>query len=241
MRITKSMTPYKAGRHALFLVVHSTPNTEEEDIAILSGKTDREVSAHYAIRQNGEIIQFVDESECAWHCGQSWWSGLMHRDMNACSIGIELLNPHPNEQKFGMTPFPLEQIASLIALSKDIVTRHRIRADRVLGHQDIAPHRKSDPGKLLPWDQLAASGVGLWPELNDDRMSTSFPTESDMKTRLAYYGYDTRSWENVMVRQNVIAAFQTHFSPQKITGIMDAHDYAVLDYLCHQKASLESL
>lgn len=115
-----------------------------------------EVSAHYLIAMDGTIFRLVDENQRAWHAGQSFWplEGRDETDMNSASIGIELDNPgHSN----GLVPFPAAQIESLIGLCCDIMQRWAIPLDNIIGHSDIAPGRKQDPGPLFPWEQVRAA------------------------------------------------------------------------------------
>ena len=116
-----------------------------------------QVSSHYLIDESGEISQLVPEARRAWHAGVSSWEG--ETDINSRSIGIEISNCG---HALGYTEFPDGQIDAVIALSRDIVRRHHIRADRVLAHSDVAPARKQDPGEKFPWARLAAAGIGHW-------------------------------------------------------------------------------
>ena len=116
-----------------------------------------EVSAHYVVMEDGHIVQCVPESRRAWHAGVSSWAG--ETDINSCSIGIEIANPGHD---YGYPDFPRRQTAAMIALCRSILTRHRIPANRVLGHSDVAPSRKKDPGEKFPWRLLHDSGIGLW-------------------------------------------------------------------------------
>ena len=116
------------------------------------------VSSHYDITEDGAVHALVPEEKRAWHAGLSFWAGI--RNVNASSIGIELVNPG---HEFGYRAFPAVQIAALKDLAGGILSRHSIPASRVLGHSDVAPARKEDPGELFPWEALAASGIGLWP------------------------------------------------------------------------------
>src|SRR5215468_8935162 len=115
------------------------------------------VSSHYVVDEDGKVLQLVPEARRAWHAGQSSWEG--ESDINSRSIGIEIANPG---HSFGYPDFPQAQIAAVIALCRDIVTRHHIRADRVLAHSDVAPQRKLDPGEKFPWARLHGAGVGAW-------------------------------------------------------------------------------
>ena len=113
------------------------------------------VSSHYFVYEDGRIIQCVPETRRAWHAGESYWAG--ETDINSCSIGIEIANPG---HEFGYPAFPRRQIAATIALCRGIIKRRSIRADRILGHSDVAPGRKQDPGEKFPWHLLSESGVG---------------------------------------------------------------------------------
>ncbi len=115
------------------------------------------VSAHYTIDEDGIVYAHVPEDQRAWHAGAAYWAGA--DNINARSIGIELVNPG---HEFGYRPFPPAQIQSLIALAREILGRHAIPLARVLGHSDVAPSRKDDPGELFPWEALAQSGIGVW-------------------------------------------------------------------------------
>ena len=122
------------------------------------------VSAHYTVDEDGTIFSHVPEECRAWHAGISYWAGA--RDINARSIGIEVVNPG---HEFGYRSFPATQVEAVIRLSQDIVRRRSIPAARVLGHSDVAPACKIDPGELFPWGALALEGVGLWPQTRRDR------------------------------------------------------------------------
>ena len=142
------------------LVLHYTGmKTADEALARLCDPVAR-VSAHYTIGRDGCVFAHVPEERRAWHAGVSYWAG--ETNVNARSIGIELVNPG---HEFGYVPFTETQIAALIELAKGIVSRHPIPANRVVGHSDVAPARKMDPGELFPWKQLAESGIGMWPTL----------------------------------------------------------------------------
>lgn len=140
------------------LVLHYTGmRTAEEALARLCDPQAR-VSAHYTVDRDGSIYRHVPEERRAWHAGISFWAG--EHNVNGRSIGIELVNPG---HEFGYIPFPDEQIASLIELAHGVLGRHPIPAGHVVGHSDVAPNRKTDPGELFPWAHLAQHGVGLFP------------------------------------------------------------------------------
>ncbi|MDI3468558.1 MAG: N-acetylmuramoyl-L-alanine amidase [Pseudolabrys sp.] len=186
---------------------------------------DSKVSAHYVVFEDGHTVQCVLEGKRAWHAGASSWAG--ETDINSRSIGIEIVNPG---HEFGYPKFPLRQIAAVIALCRSIMTRHTIPADRVLGHSDVAPSRKQDPGEKFPWELLHESNVGHWVRpapLSSEGPSLKLGETSEavrhMQRRLRDYGYgvdDTGSYgEETRI---VVAAFQRHFRPERIDGVADA-------------------
>ncbi|WP_346504501.1 N-acetylmuramoyl-L-alanine amidase [Terasakiella sp. SH-1] len=151
-----------------------------------------EVSAHYMIEEDGRIFQLVKEADRAWHAGVAFWRG--HSNINARSIGIEIVNPG---HEWGYRAFPEAQLTSVINLCQDILSRHPIEARNIIGHSDIAPTRKTDPGELFPWQRLAENGIGLWPFEGDVTPAS-----------LSQFGYDTSNWEAAL------SAFNRHFRPE---------------------------
>ncbi len=199
------------------LVLHYTGmKTADEAIARLTDPQAR-VSAHYTIGRDGQVYAHVPEERRAWHAGVSYWAG--ETNVNARSIGIEIVNPG---HEFGYVPFADEQIDALLELSRGIVARHPIPPHRVIGHSDVAPARKTDPGELFPWKWLAKSGVGLWPDQSSG--------EGLVAEQLARFGYGTPPDVDTPL-PIVITAFQRHFRPTKIDGIWDAECGAILDAL----------
>lgn len=167
------------------------------------------VSAHYLVDEDGTVYCLVPEEKRAWHAGVACWRGA--RNVNGRSIGIELVNPG---HEFGYRDFPAPQMAALTGLARDILARHPIPPRNVVGHSDIAPDRKLDPGERLDWRGLAERGIGLWPE-------KSAAIEGGVLELLAEYGYDAAA-------RQVIAAFQRHFRPQRIDGVADDETLAML-------------
>lgn len=153
-----------------------------------------EVSAHYVIEETGVVHSLVPEDKRAWHAGKAYWAG--ETDINSASIGIELVNPG---HEFGYRPFPEHQITSLIKLAQGIMKRYDIKPSRVLGHSDVAPGRKSDPGELFPWELLAQHGVGVWPA----------PVPA-VKESLVAYGYNPEVEESVLLQE-----YKRHFYPEE--------------------------
>jgi N-acetylmuramoyl-L-alanine amidase len=183
-----------------------------------------EVSAHYVVLQDGYILQLVAESRRAWHAGVSAWAG--ETDINSCSIGIEIANPG---HEHGYSDFPKRQIAAVTALCRSIFTRHRVPPHRVLAHSDVAPARKRDPGEKFPWKVLAGSGIGLWVKPAAIRPAEPFftlgetnPAIEETQTLLAKFGYDVPASGYLDgTTRDAVAAFQRHFRPQRVDGIVD--------------------
>lgn len=221
-----------------FLVMHYTQGNEARSLAVLTGD---DVSVHYVVPdnppiKNGEpvVYQLVPESERAWHAGQSEWQGTT--ELNAASIGIENVNVGPVDTPQGRTwqPYPPAQVDALVKLAKDIVTRYKIPPTRVVGHSDIAPQRKTDPGPAFPWRTLYANDIGAWP---DDatvaqrlagRDPKSLVDVAALQQKLQRYGYDVAN-DGVLddKTRRVIAAFQMHFRPADYAGNPDAETDAI--------------
>jgi N-acetylmuramoyl-L-alanine amidase len=191
------------------------------------------VSCHYIIHEDGRVVQMVPESKRAWHAGKSSWHG--EADINSRSVGIEVVN---GGHDFGLPEYPDAQIAAVIALSKDILARHAIPAERVLAHSDVAPGRKRDPGELFPWSRLAAAGIGHWVEpspLGGGRFLTTGdrgqPVEA-LQSMLGLYGYGgaiTGLFDETTCA--VVAAFQRHFRPSRVDGVADTSTIETLHRL----------
>ncbi len=188
-----------------------------------------QVSAHYLLDEDGAITRLVDEGKRAWHAGKAFWRGV--RDINSTSVGIEIVNPGHDH---GYRAFPDAQIDALIGLADGIIARHAITPDNVLGHSDIAPGRKVDPGELFPWQRLAAAGIGLWPE--PTRPLPGVPDLSAAFRRLSGIGYPVPMSESLgadlldpgSAAGDVIAAFQRRFRPGRVDGVLDPETAAVL-------------
>jgi N-acetylmuramoyl-L-alanine amidase len=205
------------------LVLHYTGmKTADEALARLCDPEAR-VSAHYTIGSDGRIYAHVPEERRAWHAGVSFWAG--EANVNGRSIGIELVNPG---HEFGYVPFAEAQIAALIDLARAILARHPIPPARVLGHSDVAPGRKMDPGELFPWARLAQSGIGLWPDARERTL------DEKPETALAHYGYGLPPHTDVSL-EAVITAFQRHFRPSDVNGRWDDECDRALASLLAQK------
>lgn len=203
------------------------------------------VSVHYLIAENGDIYSLVPETNCAWHAGQSSWGSLYA--INRHAIGIALVNKgitDKDAKTLGWSArfpaYPQAQIEALSLLCHDIIKRNNIKPWNIVGHSDIAPQRKYDPGLQFPWEELAKKGVGLWPDLK--KSTTETINTVDFLKKLGLYGYsiperkfnqDNSVYDEEI--KNVIAAFQAHFRPSKPDGILDSETNAILTYLIQQK------
>ena len=191
------------------IVLHYTGMpTFEEALARLRDPAAK-VSAHYLVAEDGTILRLVDEGRRAWHAGLSRWREV--NDVNSASVGIEIVNPG---HEWGYRPFPDEQIAALIPLVADIKERHAITRGNIVGHSDIAPTRKRDPGELFPWSRLARLRLAL-PRPTKNLMDPRW-TEAGFLLALERFGYD------VSEPMAAIMAFQRRFRPELIDGEVDA-------------------
>ena len=211
------------------LVLHYTGmKTGEEALARLLDP-DAKVSAHYLVEEDGRVFRLVPEERRAWHAGVSFWQG--EQDCNSVSIGVEIVNPG---HEFGYHPFPERQIRTVIELVADIRSRWTIPDHRIIGHSDIAPFRKQDPGELFPWKRLAEAGHGLWAEPSAApgaalALGDQGPGVLVLQGGLARLGYDAaRSGVYDDACATTVTAFQRHWRPEKVDGIADGETRARL-------------
>lgn len=197
------------------IIIHYTDMPSAADALAWLCNPASNVSAHYMIDEQGQLYHLVNEDKRAWHAGESYWQGCT--DMNSCSVGIELAN---TGHSFGHTPFPEAQIEVLLRVCEKISKEWGIPASRVLGHSDIAPQRKQDPGHLFPWETLAREGLGLWPESVNHVLEPERTIES-----LGTIGFETLSPTHALL------AFQRHFQPHKIDGQADNETFRLLQGL----------
>ena len=236
-------TSYSSTGHdsrAQFIILHYTSTDLPRSLQLLSG---RDVSSHYLIGESpATIYQLVDENRRAWHAGESEWNGRTW--LNATSIGIELVNRGYVESADGRRlwyPYSEEQIDALVVLLKDIMARHDLKPGAIIGHSDIAPQRKVDPGPLFPWKRLAKEGLLPWPDADAvaaERMryaSAGLPTITWFQNALAAQGYRVpRHGYLDDETRNVIAAFQMKYRPARFDGEPDAETAAMLQVLGNQ-------
>jgi N-acetylmuramoyl-L-alanine amidase len=230
----------REGRRPDILILHYTGMPDSSEALQWLCNPVAQVSSHYFVFEDGHVLQLVPEARRAWHAGVSSWDG--ESDINSRSIGIEIANPgHPG----GLPAFPDPQIEAVIALSRDIITRWRIPAQRVLAHSDVAPGRKQDPGEAFPWRRLFEAGIGHWvapAPIRDGRFFSrgdqGMPVEA-LQAMLAMYGYGLRITGNFDGdTERVVAAFQRHFRPERVDGVADASTITTLRDLIAARPSV---
>jgi N-acetylmuramoyl-L-alanine amidase len=197
------------------IVLHYTGMpTAEEALARMCDPAAK-VSAHYMIDEDGTVTRLVDEDKRAWHAGRSFWRGIS--DVNSASVGIELVNPG---HEWGYRPFADAQMDALIPLLAAISDRHGIEPDNVVGHSDVAPGRKDDPGELFDWDRLAEYGLAL--KRPKPRIALLYDEPSAFYLALERYGYD------IADGHAAVRAFQRRWRPRRIDGEIDGEVGALL-------------
>jgi N-acetylmuramoyl-L-alanine amidase len=197
------------------IVLHYTGMKDAASAIARLADPEAKVSAHYVVAEDGQIVRMVAEDSRAWHAGKSYWRGVTN--INSASIGIEIVNPG---HEFGYRPFPEPQVSAVIALMQDILTRHSITRGNIVGHSDIAPARKEDPGELFPWGRLARVRLAL-PRPTKNLMDPHW-TDGGFLLALERFGYD------VADQTAAIRAFQRRFRPEMIDGIIDGECRAIL-------------
>jgi len=226
----------RAGPPDILLLHYTGMESGEAAIARLRDP-EAKVSSHYVVEEDGRIFTLVAEERRAWHAGVSFWKG--ERDINGCSIGIEIVNPG---HEFGYRPFPEAQIAAVIALADDIRTRWMIADGDIIGHSDVAPNRKIDPGELFPWKTLAEAGHGLWvepdaapgaPLIEGAEGAGVFALQAGL-TRLGYECPPSGQFDAATT--TIVSAFQRHWRPHQVDGIADGETRARLIALLRAQA-----
>ena len=215
----------RKGQSVTFLVQHYTGmDTTEHAIQRLCDPA-AQVSSHYVVGEDGTIYRLVAEENRAWHAGVSFWEG--NTDLNSSSIGIEIANT-------GDQPYPKVQMDAVIALSNDIISRYKLRPFNVIGHSDIAPDRKQDPGELFDW---AGAQLGVWPSpVERDYDASKNWTDQQLVQNLGKLGYRT-----TIDLKDLVTAFQRHWQPEAFktpdkVGTADAEAKARLASLVRRKA-----
>ena len=241
MQVIKHASPnFNARRLPLsMLVLHYTGmETGEAAIERLCDPAAA-VSAHYVVEEDGRIIQLVAEDQRAWHAGKGVWRGC--EDVNSASIGIEIVN---GGHDFGLPEYPEVQIKAVLALCQGILSRHPIKACDVIGHSDLAPDRKQDPGEKFPWKRFAETGVGLWPDPVNPGFEAMGPGDSGasiqaLRQALHEIGYGVAlegAYDDAL--KSAVLAFQRRFRPSALTGIADDETCALIAGLARKVTSV---
>jgi N-acetylmuramoyl-L-alanine amidase len=238
-QVDQSINAKSQDSRARFLIIHYTALDQARSLRVLSQQS---VSSHYLVGddQPTTVYQLVDENRLAHHAGVSSWKNVTQ--LNASSIGIEIVNLGYQDTPEGRyyPPFPQHQIDAVITLVKDIVARHRIKPENILGHAEIAPQRKPDPGPLFPWKQLANAGLVFWPDETEVKSQKTIyeqqlPDVTWFQKKLVDIGYATPQsgvWDKETA--NVLIAFQARYRPGLFDGIADTESAALLEIVSKQ-------
>jgi N-acetylmuramoyl-L-alanine amidase len=211
------------------IVLHYTGMPTGEEALARLRDPEAGVSAHYLVEEDGRVFRLVPEERRAWHAGVSFWKG--RSGVNAGSIGVEVVNPG---HQWGYRPFPEAQVQALVALVADIRARWTIDDGMIVGHSDVAPERKDDPGELFPWRRLAEAGHGLWveppaapggPLVVGERGPGVFALQAGL-TRLGYDCAPSGEYESRTA--TIVRAFQRHWRPALVDGMADGETRARL-------------
>ena len=209
-----------------YLIFHYTGMRNDESAIEKLTNINSMVSCHYYIDQKGQVIQMVPDLYVAWHAGKSFWKN--EKNLNKSSIGIEISNPgHEHEYK----KFTKKQIGSLIKLSKKLIKKYLIQNKNILGHSDIAPLRKKDPGENFPWHFLYKQKIGIWHKYKRNKKNQSMilrsnNLEKNFFLNLKKFGYSI-IFKNNSEKKKIIKVFQMRFRPKKVTGILDLETYNI--------------
>ena len=214
------------------VVIHYTGMQSERESIKRLCDPNSDVSCHYLINLKGEVIQMVQDVNAAWHAGKSCWG--KYKNLNENSIGIELVN---KGHQFGYTSFKKKQISSLINLCEKLIKKYKIKKKNIIGHSDIAPLRKIDPGEKFPWKYLAKNNIGIWhdhePNLLRKYRRAKILVQQDKERfvkNLNKIGY-CLSVHNKSFFIKTIKAFQRHFRKELINGILDQECFIIAQNL----------
>ena len=232
MKISNIYSPNfnkKSRSHRLikFLIIHYTGMQSERESIIRLCNPKSKVSSHFVINQKGKIYRLVKDNQIAWHAGKSCWG--KYKKLNKNSIGIELVN---KGHKFGYTNFKKKQLSSLIKICKKLIRKYKIKKQNIVGHSDIAPLRKIDPGEKFPWKELAYKKIGIWhncntkilKKLRNVRTSSKFKLEFINNLKKIGYCFENKEKTNFT---KIIKAFQRHYRKELINGIIDEECFLI--------------
>jgi len=197
------------------VVLHYTGMRDADSAIQRLRDPEARVSCHYLIAEDGRIVRMVAEEDRAWHAGKSYWRGV--QGVNDCSVGIEIVNPG---HELGYCPFTEPQMEALLPLLADIVERHGIVPANVVGHSDVAPARKQDPGELFDWARLAKHGLAIARPIRN--LIDPHWTDGGFLLALERWGYDVND------APAAVTAFQRRFRPELLDGVIDGECRAIL-------------
>ena len=200
-----------------FLIFHYTGMKKESKALIKLTKIQSEVSSHYFIKNNGDIVLLVPDLYIAWHAGKSSWKN--YKSLNKHSIGIEISNPG---HQFNYKNFSKKQISSILRLSKFLIKKYKIKPENILGHSDIAPIRKKDPGEKFPWKYLAKNGISFWHSLSANLLKKNRQVKvSNKDKKLFFINLEKIGYSKNHNLRLIVTAFQRRFRQDLINGKID--------------------
>ena len=221
-------TTKRTPKQIKFIIFHYTGMKKEFDSINRLTSTLSKVSSHYLIKNNGQIITLVPDLYIAWHAGVSSWKN--YKFLNKHSIGIEISNPG---HEFNYKKFSKKQIKSILRLTKFLIKKYKIKSQNILGHSDIAPTRKKDPGEKFPWEYLSSNKIGIWHKLNKKKLEKNRYLKTNDSEKNSFYknlkliGYPTKVvFKDSKISINkytkiITKAFQRRFRQDQINGIID--------------------
>tara|TARA_B100000700_G_scaffold298065_1_gene363552 strand:- start:99 stop:809 length:711 start_codon:yes stop_codon:yes gene_type:complete len=229
MRITKYYSPnfdvkLRSSKSITFVIIHYTGmQSERESLKRLTSPNSK-VSCHYLIKRNGEILSLVNDKNIAWHAGKSMWG--KYKNLNKNSIGIELVN---KGHRYGYQAFTKNQIIKLTKLCKNLKKKYMIKNKFILGHSDVAPNRKIDPGEKFPWGVLSSKGIGIYPKkITEKKKSKKISNIRSFFRNLHKIGY---RYLKVKFRKKIIKNFQRKYRQKKVDGFLDSETYKISEIL----------
>ena len=214
-----------------FIIIHYTGMQSERECIERLTSNKSQVSAHYLISKSGNVIKIVDEANTAWHAGKSKWKNFIN--LNEQSIGIELVN---KGHQFGYESFSKKQISQLILLCKTLIRKYKIKKKNILGHSDIAPLRKKDPGEKFPWHFLSKKKIGYWHNMNKKNINNRNLSKNDLRKsffnnlyKIGYRYFDKKKSSKNDIK--VIKSFQRRFRQNMVNGLIDQESLQISYYL----------
>ncbi len=223
----------RSSKQIKFIIFHYTGMKSESAAIKKLTNIKSEVSSHYFIKKNGEINSLVPDLYIAWHAGVSFWKGI--KSLNKYSIGIEITNPG---HAYNYKKFSVKQINSILELTKFLIKKYKIQPKNILGHSDIAPHRKKDPGEKFPWKYLYQNKIGIWHSLSQNKLlklrgiKTNKIEKKNFMKNLFKIGYKLNFKKNLKIDKDknlkiISKAFQRRYRPDVVNGIVDKECLAI--------------